>query len=142
MLSVLQEATGFSAAARVSGKPADAKLPFLLVRDVQRHFGEPVDGRGEFQGSLSERLFMNNSHDLRQIIRRRKGNLADALLNSKATWEERVDQLYLTVLSRPPRDEERKRFVKYLTADPKNQEALVEESIWVLLSCSEFRFNH
>jgi hypothetical protein len=66
----------------------------------------------------------------------------DALLSSKAPWEERVDQLYLTVLSRPARDEERKRFVKYLTSDPKKQEPLVEEAIWVLLASSEFRFNH
>ena len=29
----------------------------------------------------------------------------------------------------------------YLTADPK-PEPLVEEAIWVLLNCSEFRFNH
>jgi hypothetical protein len=142
MLAALREATGFDAAARASGKPDDAKLPFILVRDVLREFGEPVDGRGEFQGSLSERLLMNNSYDLRQVIHRRKGNLMDVLLNSKAPWEERVEQLYLTVLSRPPRDEERKRFVGYLTSDPKNPEPLVEEAIWVLLACSEFRFNH
>jgi hypothetical protein len=142
MLAALRVATGFDAAARVSGKPGDAKLPPLLVRDVLREFGEPVDGRGEFQGSLSERLFMSNSYEFRQLIRRRKGNLMDALLSSKAPWEERVDQLYLTVLSRLPRDEERKRFVEYLTSDPKNPEPLVEEAIWVLLACSEFRFNH
>jgi hypothetical protein len=142
MLAALREATGFDAAARASGKPEDAKLPFILVRDIQREFGEPVDGRGEFQGSLSERLLLNNSYDLRQIIRRRKGNLMDALLSSKAPWEESVDQLYLTVLSRPPRDEERKRFVEYVTADPKNPEPLVEEAIWALLASSEFRFNH
>jgi hypothetical protein len=142
MLAVLRQATGFDAAARASGKPEDAKLPFLLVRDVLRELGDPVDGRGEFQGSLSERLFMNNSHDLRQLIRRRKGNLMDALLSSKDPWEKRVDQLYLTVLSRPPGGEERKRFVKYLTADLKNPEPLVEEAIWALLASSEFRFNH
>jgi hypothetical protein len=142
MLAALRVATGFDASARLSGKPEDAKLPFLLVHDVMRELGEPVDGRGEFQGSLSERLLMSNSHDLRQIIRRRKGNLMDSILTSRAPWEERVNQLYLTVLSRPPRDEERKRFVEYLTSDPKNAEPLVEEAIWALLSCSEFRFNH
>jgi hypothetical protein len=142
MLAALRQATGFDAAARASGKPEDAKLPFLLVRDVLRECGEPVDGRGEFQGSLSERLMMNNSSELRQIILRRKGNLMDTLLGSTAPWEERVEQLYLTVLSRPPRDEERKRFVEYLTSDPKNPGPLVEEAIWVLLSCGEFRFNH
>jgi hypothetical protein len=142
MLAALREATGFDAAARASGKPDDAKLPGLLVRDVMREFGEPVDGRGEFQGSLSERLMMNNSYDVRQLFVRRKGNLMDAILSSTAPWEERVEQLYLSVLSRPPRDEERKRFVEYLNSDPKNPAPLVEEAIWVLLSCSEFRFNH
>jgi hypothetical protein len=142
ILAAIREATGFDSAARASGKPEDAKLPFMLVIYVQREFGEPVDGRGEFQGSLSERLLISNSSDLRQVIRRRKGNLMDDLLSSKAPWEERVDQLYLTVLSRPPRDEERKRFVAHLTSDPRNPEALVEEAIWVLLACSEFRFNH
>jgi hypothetical protein len=142
MLAALRQATGFDDAARASGKPDDAKLPFLLVRDVLREFGEPVDGRGEFQGSLSERLLMSNSYDIRQLIVRRKGNLVDTLLSSTAPWGERVEQLYLTVLSRPPRDEERKRFVEYLTQDPKNQGPLVEEAIWVLLSCGEFRFNH
>jgi hypothetical protein len=66
----------------------------------------------------------------------------DTLLSSTTPWEERVEQLYLTVLSRPPRDEERKRFVKYLTLDPKSTGSLLEEAIWVLLCCSEFRFNH
>jgi hypothetical protein len=141
MLAALRQATGFDAAARAAGKP-DEKLPFLLVRDVLREFGAPVDGRGEFQGSLSERLLMSNSYDLRQLIVRRKGNLTDSLLSSAAPWEDRVEQLYLTVLNRSPRDEERKRFVEYLTSDPKNPAPLVEEAIWVLLSCGEFRFNH
>ena len=33
-------------------------------------------------------------------------------------------------------------FVEYLTSDPKKPDPLVEEVIWVLLSGSEFRFNH
>jgi hypothetical protein len=52
-----------------------------------------------------------------------------------------VDRLFLSVLSRPPKAEERKRFVMHLTADPK-AEPLVEEAIWVLLNTAEFRFNH
>jgi hypothetical protein len=141
MLSAFRQATGFDAAARLTGKP-DEKLPGLLVHYVLREFGEPVDGRGEFQGSLSERLLMSNSYDFRQIIARRKGNLMDTILSSTASWEERVELLYLTILSRPPRDEEQKRFVEHLTSDPKNPAPLVEEAIWALLSCGEFRFNH
>jgi hypothetical protein len=32
--------------------------------------------------------------------------------------------------------------VEYLTADARATPALVSEAIWVLLSCSDFRFNH
>ena len=42
----------------------------------------------------------------------------------------------------PPSDAERKRFVEHLTGDAKLMPTLVEEAIWTLMSCSEFRFNH
>ena len=48
---------------------------------------------------------------------------------------------FLSVLNRPPRSEESKRFVAYLRAEPKSEKR-IEEAIWVLLNCSEFRFNH
>jgi hypothetical protein len=94
-----------------------------------------------FQGSLREHLFLNNSEQLLRLIRRQKGNLADTLLTSKEPWERRVDRLFLSVLSRPPREEERAKFAAYLTSGPKT-EGLVEEAIWVLLNTAEFRFNH
>jgi hypothetical protein len=75
------------------------------------------------------------------LIQRRKGNLADALLTSTEPWETRVEQLFLTVLSRRPSPEEQERLVAYLQSDPKT-EALVEEAIWALLNTAEFRFNH
>ncbi len=106
-----------------------------------KYFGQPSNGRGEFQGGLSEHLFLNNSTHVRQFAQRRKGNLADTLLTSTEPWEKRVDRLFLSVLSRPPTPAEQKRFVAHLTSD-KKAEALVEEAIWVLLNSAEFRFNH
>ncbi len=142
MLSAMRTATGFDVAAHAAGqKPGEEKLPSAAQEYFVRYFGEPTDGRGEFQASLSERLFMSNSGVVRQFIQRKKGNLADAILTSNAPWEERVDQMFLSVLSRPPKPEERKRVLAYLTSDPK-AEPLVEEVIWVLLNSSEFRFNH
>jgi hypothetical protein len=143
MLAALRQATGFDAAARAAGaKPGDEKLPGNTREWFLRYFGEPTTGRGEFQASLTEHLFLNNSGEIRQMIQRRKGNLADTLLSAKAAPEERVEQLFLAVLSRPPRPAERERFVAYLALDEKKPEALIEEAIWVLLNCSEFRLNH
>ena len=108
---------------------------------IQRFFGEPTNGRGEFQGGLSEHLFLNNSSNLREMIARRKGNLTDQVLSSKEPWDRRVDQMFLAVLTRLPRAEERARFVAHLTSE-KKADALVEEAVWVLLNTAEFRFNH
>lgn len=107
----------------------------------RRYFGMPTNGRGEFQGGLAEHLFLNNSGQLHQMIQRRKGNLADQLLVSKEPWERRVDLLFLSVLTRLPSAEERKKFVSYLSVEGK-PEARIEEALWALLNTAEFRFNH
>ncbi len=125
-----------------SGDAPNAKAPGDTSEYFLRYFGEPTDGQGTFQGGLAEHLFLNNASQFRVFAQARKGNLADGLVATKAPWEEKVDRLFLSVLSRPPRPEERKRFVAHLSSDAKMVPTLVEESIWVLMSCAEFRFNH
>ncbi|MBM3980028.1 MAG: DUF1549 domain-containing protein [Planctomycetes bacterium] len=106
-----------------------------------RAFGEPSNGLGEFQGSLSEHLFWNNSHQIRGFVQRKKGNLTDQVLTSKEPWEKRVELMYMTVLGRPPKPKEVEAFVSYIKREPK-PDAAVEDAIWVLITSSEFRFNH
>jgi hypothetical protein len=106
-----------------------------------RAFGEPTNGLGEFQGSLSEHLFLNNSSQVRAFVQRRKGNLTDQILTSKEPWETRVEKMYLSVLNRPPKPKELEAFVSYIKRESK-PDAAVEDAIWVLLNSSEFRFNH
>jgi len=130
------------AALRVSTGQGEEKLAAGLQIALMNHFGNATDGRGDFQASLTERLFMSNNIYLRQMIQRRKGNLADAVLSSSDPWEAKVDRLYQTVLSRPPLTAERDRFVSHLSSGGATPEQLVEEAIWVLLASAEFRFNH
>lgn len=111
-----------------------------LKEYVTQYFGEPTNGRGDFQGSLAEHLFLNNSGQVRQMIQPHKGNLADRLLKSSHSWEARVEQMFLATLTRLPTPEEKARFVKHLTSTNK-PEPLVGEAIWVLVNCAEFRFN-
>ncbi|MBY0523777.1 MAG: DUF1549 and DUF1553 domain-containing protein [Gemmataceae bacterium] len=141
IMASFRSATGFDDAVKAAGgNPATTKTPEATY--FLPYFGEPTNGRGDFQASLNEHLFLNNSGSLRQsMIQPRKGNLADRLLTSKEAWEERVDELFLSVLTRLPREQERKKFVEYLTAD-KQAGAAIEDAIWVLLNTAEFRFNH
>jgi hypothetical protein len=126
-----------------TGHSADwaQKSQNATVEYMTRFFGEPNDGQGHFQGSLAEHLFLNNAGQIRQLGQAKKGNLADVVLSSKDSWEAKVDRMFLSILSRPPTESERVRFVKHLSGDAKTVPALVEEAIWVLVSCSEFRFN-
>ena len=89
---------------RRRGASASPTRQASTVRDVLRYFGAPTNGRGEFQGSLTEHLFLNNSNQLRSLssgARQPDGHAGSA----PAPWEERVDQLYLSLLTRLPRAE-------------------------------------
>jgi hypothetical protein len=136
LIASLRQATGYDAG---GGKPGP--LPGAGDEYFLRYFGEPTNGLGDFQGSLAEHLFLNNSDVVKGLIQRRKGNLADTILTSTDPWEDRINRMFLAVLNRFPRPEEQKRFLAHVKSDPK-PDALVEEAIWVLLNTSEFRFNH
>jgi hypothetical protein len=133
LLAAVRTSTRFD----VSGQ----KMRGDTIEYMLRYFGEPNNGRGEFQGAMQEHLFLNNSDNFRHFIRRFKGNLTDVLLASKEPWEQRIDRLFLSVLTRPPSKEERSKFIAHVTSEPK-PDALLEDAIWVLLNTAEFRFNH
>jgi hypothetical protein len=131
-------ATGFEAAEQRAGKPGTDRFRPVGSGYMLRFFGQPTDGVGNFQGGLQEHLYLNNG-PLSQFINCGPGGLLDQL--SKETPPQRVERLFLSVLNRPPRPEEQARFDEYLAADTKPPERL-QEAIWVLMTCSEFRFNH
>ena len=103
-------------------------------------FGRPNDGVGNFQGGLHEHLYLNNG-PIRQMISDRPGSLHQSLAKSEASWEERVERLFLQVLSRRPTSAEIEEFVAFLSAgdDPRGR---LHDAVWTLMTCSEFRFNH
>jgi hypothetical protein len=135
LLSAMRTATAFDASGGNIKNTATREY-FLM------YFGKPTNGQGDFQGSLREHLFLNNSGDVSALIRRRKGNLADEIATSTDSLEKRVDRLFLAVLTRQPSAKEREKFVAHLKTDDKRKtDALIEEAIWALLNTAEFRFN-
>ncbi len=126
---------------QASGKdPSDDRFFGVTSGYALRFFGEPATGTGDFQGGLHEHLYLNNGQ-VAQLISTAKDSLHHSLATSNEPWEERVDRLYLSILNRPPADEERTRFVEYLSVGENANERL-REAIWTLMTCSEFRFNH
>lgn len=121
-------------------QPGD-KPPELGWEYFRIYFGDPVNGLGDFQGSLSEHLFWNNSEHIRRFITRKKGNLLEEMATSKDPVEKKVEKLFLTIHHRSPTPTEAKTVIEYLS-DKEKPETLFEEVIWSLVNTSEFRFNH
>lgn len=141
MLDAWNVAIGWKAIEQASGKkPSEDRYAPLGSGYLLKFLGRPNNGVGDFQGGLHEHLFLNNG-GIGKLLTSGKGGLYDSLLKSEAPWEERVERLYLAMLSRRPLDEEREHFVAFLTAEEKPDSRL-QEAIWVLMTCSEFRFNH
>jgi hypothetical protein len=134
-LASLHLATGLGIESAVKSAPSG---------DMLKYLGQPTDGQGAFQGSLSEHLFLHNGDGFRGLCHPRNGNLPEQLVKSEEGWEAKVERMFLSILSRPPTAVERQQFVQYLNPEPsdaKVRSQRMEEAFWVLVTCSEFRFN-
>lgn len=124
-----------------SGKsPQEDRYAPLGSGYLLKFLGQPNNGVGDFQGGLHEHLYFKNG-GMSKLMTQAAGSLHHELLNSTAPWEARVEELFLSTLTRRPTEIERAHFVNYLTAE-KQAQTRWQEAIWVLLTCSEFRFNH
>ncbi|MEX0704001.1 MAG: DUF1549 domain-containing protein [Planctomycetales bacterium] len=142
LVAALRTATGFDEAMKAAGKDPDKE--FGLGGELLKIFGQPQNGVGDFMGGIFEHLYLNNGGELRKLVRGPKGSLHDYVVNSPDPAEAKVDRMFLATLSRRPGDDERAKFVAYLTdtAGGGAPDARAEEAIWALVTSAEFRFNH
>lgn len=139
-------ATGFDVAQAASQKSGDAKQKIDRYRPLGsgymlRFFGSPNTGTGEFQGGLHEHLYLNNG-PLGSVVPSGKGSLIEQLMDESKAADERIERLYLSLLNRPPEAEERQKIAEYVSVEKQQAQDRWREAIWVLMTCSEFRFNH
>lgn len=135
-------ASGYVQRLEASGQKSDKRFENrgITWNYLLDSFAKPNDGVGNFQGGLDEHLYLNNGQ-VRQLISDKSGRLLDALTKSDAPWEERVERLYVQVLSRRPTPAETEKFIAFLSTedDPRGR---LHDAIWTLMTCSEFRFCH
>lgn len=130
-------ATGYMEVEKAAGKKVSEDRFRPLLRDyVVMFFGNPSNGKGDFQGGLHEHLYLNNG-PLGQLTAGGKGSLAERIGDKKQPMGERVDRLFLTVLNRRPTDTEKAKFGEFL-----GEASSAPDAIWALITSSEFRFNH
>lgn len=143
LLESWRVATGYEQWIEASGKKKDGGRYHGVTFDyIRKYFGEPNNGVGDFQGGLHEHLYLNNG-ELGRLMVQDKGTFLESLTKAEEPVESRVERLFLAMLSRRPTDEERAKFTEFWTvADKQKLPEAVRESAWVLMTCSEFRFNH
>ncbi len=100
--------------------------------------GSPQD---TFFATVDQALFLSNDGRLQSWISPRHGNLAERLKDQPRN-ELVARDLYRSILTRDPTDDERDAVLDYLQASADTRPAAIQELIWSLLTSAEFRFNH
>jgi Protein of unknown function (DUF1549)/Protein of unknown function (DUF1553) len=109
--------------------------PFLRMYGTRS--GEPEEG---FVSTLDQTLFVKHGGHVRNLISPRTGSLVERA--AKLTEPSRVaEELYLTVYTRLPSDEERRDIEDVLRTSTNRTNAL-GDIVWAMLASAEFRFNH
>ncbi|HZK82702.1 MAG TPA: DUF1553 domain-containing protein [Humisphaera sp.] len=123
--------------------PSSAKVPLNVVyQKFVAAFGSPAgEAEVEFAPSVAGALFVSNEKFIVAWLQPAPGNLAGKLVkmeDSKAL----ADELYLSVLTRPPTDDERADVAAFMSKHASEREKAVGELEWALLASTEFCVNH
>ena len=108
-------------------------------------FGRPprdtgLESERSSRPSADQRLhLLNSSHIQRKI---EQGPKLRALMQSRRTPREVTTELYLTVLSRFPTDEELKIIATYSKSRRENRREVAIDLIWALINSAEFLYGH
>lgn len=118
--------------------PAVVRRRFAREREFQEFatlFRGPSDS---FEPGAAQALFLTYSQAFVKQLKPGNGNLTERLIKGK---DSPAQELFLTILSRPPSDEESRRVETLLANAEGSRDAQCQELVWSLLCGAEFRFN-
>jgi hypothetical protein len=96
----------------------------------------------DFQVSSNEALLFSNSDRINEALLADRNESLIGKLKSLKNDQQRVELAYWTILSRPPNDDETKLLTTYLAARQERPLDGMRQLVWILLTSTEFRFNH
>jgi len=114
--------------------------------DVMRLFvgvfgNPPGEPEVEFNPAVGHSLFLMNEKLVLGWLSPKPGNLVDRAAQITMP-KEVVDELFLSVLTRYPTEEEAGVFLGYLEQAPGDKTEAISQLAWALLASAEFRANH
>ena len=94
----------------------------------------------KMEPNLSQALHLLNGDVVNKRIK--EGAVVKKMIDAKKTPQQMIENLYLLTLSRKPDEKESAALIKAVTADPKQQQQVLEDTFWALMNAKEFLFNH
>src|SRR5262249_9177634 len=141
MWSVL-EATGEKERVLAATDPKAGPTLAVLQAKFGKAFANPRrEPEDEFNPSLKAALFVLNDDSVLGLLAPQPGNLIDRL-EKLADAGKVAEELYLSVLTRQPTDEERKTVAEYLARHTERRTTALGHLTWSLLASTEFCVNH
>ncbi|MCC7420617.1 MAG: DUF1549 domain-containing protein [Planctomycetaceae bacterium] len=127
--------------AAVTIEPPLPKYEDLAKRVTVAFASTPRDPEIEFAPTLKGALFVMNSEPFLSLLKKRSGNLVDRCV-AMSEAEKVADELYQSILARPPVESERAEVAAYLASHAADREKAIGQLAWALLASTEFCTNH
>ncbi|MEZ6184582.1 MAG: DUF1553 domain-containing protein [Planctomycetota bacterium] len=117
---------------------------FQLLRQFIQTFGDDEAEEVVDQGTIPQALMLLNGPLSNDAVRARPDHPLYSRLFAMTDVDERIDTIYLRVLSRLPSKHERKTVQQLLQDNKKarDQAQIYADVIWALLNSSEFAYTH
>jgi hypothetical protein len=139
MLASIRQALG-------DGKPLKIDLADKSWTEWQAKFDKalanpPREPEVEHSPTVKAALFLMHDASVIAWVKPEGENLAARLMKTDDP-SALADELYVSVLSRPPADDEKQAAAEYLSAHADQRERAVSNLIWSLVASNEFCANH
>ncbi|QDU96579.1 hypothetical protein Pla8534_44000 [Lignipirellula cremea] len=121
--------------------PSIARALYSRERDVQEFAARFRTGGEGFEANAGQALFLSYNNLMQRQLNPSQGNLTERMMKQNDNAAAARDA-FLTILSRPPTDDELTRAAEFLTVEEQQRRQTCTELVWSLLCSSEFRFNH
>ncbi len=117
------------------------ELKKLQASFKKAYANPPKEPELEFAPTVEAALFVMHDEALLKLLTPREGNLIDRL-GKMEDQDAMIDELFLSVLSRPPTAEDRQDAAAFLANHAGERDAAIAQLAWALLASTEFCVNH
>ncbi|MBC7968404.1 MAG: DUF1549 domain-containing protein [Fuerstia sp.] len=122
------------------GKP-NPELVDLTAKYIAAFANEPREPEDQINPTVKGALFTLNDETSLHLLSRQPGNLIDRLM-AMTDGQLLAEELYLSVFTRKPTDDERTELVAWLAQHSDDREKAIKMWAWSMLTSMEFVVNH